>query len=106
MTPMPEPETSRTIAFLEKTTLREQTFTEVQLSDACDYLDQLTKDYDPAKQGLKFRLNPELQKEIKKKPKLVSFTGTNLLNIVNRLCFLYSLSYSIENDTITFKKKI
>lgn len=89
---------------LEETVLPEQTFTDVSLPNICEYLERLTKIYDPNKRGLKFRLNRELQQELKKHPKLVSFKGTNLMNIVNRLCWLHSLSYSVEDDTITFKK--
>jgi hypothetical protein len=103
--PMPLPETSRTIDFLEDTVLREFTFTEVDLFDICPGLEAITKLNDPSKKGLKFRMALDLQKELKKKPKLVSFKGINLMNMVNRLCLLYSITYSIENDTITFKRK-
>jgi hypothetical protein len=101
-----EADTTKAIELIYRTSFPEQHFNNVELSDLCAYLTDLTKRQDPENRGIKFILNKELQKEKSQEAShTLTFNTTNLLYSLNKICYVLSLSYSIEGDTVTFRKK-
>ena len=106
---IPPAKTSETIELIQDIIIPELNFTEnVELADVCSFLETKTADLDPKEKGIKFKMSPEIQDLIRRGRDYTinaKFRNAHVVTILNTLCYIRSLDYSVEDDTVTFKLK-